>query len=489
MYSNVGWGSIMAEWQQPLIPGLGLGEDSDESGNDSSRGDLGGEGIDGSGEDDGSGTCAERALSFIVAEIARVNGRAACREGGLPPGSVCVSEAGLIDLDALPADDEVTGELIGSGRTVGCFDSPPRGSAARPAAEHPVPDLPVGELPVLDHPTPCYPSAWLKAHFPVEFLAGVLEHNPGSWSRNALLVEAHRIGVPLLPVDINVSGREHRVERIGREVKGIRPPLWTVPRLSGAEVSGIVEGRPFASITEVAERSPVSRASMTALAVAGAFDGLVADDGCRADIIAFVRQLTARARRSAAQDSLLDEALLTEAVLPDPSRATIPHPGRASPPEADSGSPAPSSGAKATERPSPPASHHETADDPDEHVIGAYRPMLDRLGVTSAEAARALRPGAQVLVAGSREAPDLVPADLDEGVEALGLDDGTAIIDVVIDVGRGDETALDGGARLVVRGRTRRTDEEMPFIVAEEILDLDELWTAWLEAQVSLESQ
>ncbi|MCC7075957.1 MAG: DNA polymerase III subunit alpha [Acidimicrobiia bacterium] len=57
-----------------------------------------------------------------------------------------------------------------------------------------------------------YQSAWLKAHHPAAFLAGVLTHDPGMYHSRLFVHEARRLGVPVLPVDVNGSAGEDRVE-------------------------------------------------------------------------------------------------------------------------------------------------------------------------------------------------------------------------------------------------------------------------------------
>ena len=52
---------------------------------------------------------------------------------------------------------------------------------------------------------PTYQSAWLKAHHPEAFLAGLWEHDPGMYPRRLLVAEARRLGIPILPLDINRS--------------------------------------------------------------------------------------------------------------------------------------------------------------------------------------------------------------------------------------------------------------------------------------------
>src|SRR4030081_2516143 len=48
---------------------------------------------------------------------------------------------------------------------------------------------------------PTYQSAWLKAHYPAHFLAGVLTHEPGMYPRRLILEDARRHGIEILPLD------------------------------------------------------------------------------------------------------------------------------------------------------------------------------------------------------------------------------------------------------------------------------------------------
>ncbi|HVM15448.1 MAG TPA: DNA polymerase III subunit alpha, partial [Egibacteraceae bacterium] len=61
---------------------------------------------------------------------------------------------------------------------------------------------------------PTYRSAWLKRHYLPEFVAGLLTHDPGMYPRRLLLEDARQLGVCVLPLDVNRSAREYRVERL-----------------------------------------------------------------------------------------------------------------------------------------------------------------------------------------------------------------------------------------------------------------------------------
>jgi DNA polymerase III alpha subunit len=77
-----------------------------------------------------------------------------------------------------------------------------------------------------------YDTAWLKLHYPVHYLAGLLNNQPmGFYSPAVLIGDAKRHGVQVRPVDVNASRWEHEVERLPdgafalrlglRQVKGI----------------------------------------------------------------------------------------------------------------------------------------------------------------------------------------------------------------------------------------------------------------------------
>ncbi|MBZ4019609.1 DNA polymerase III subunit alpha, partial [Streptomyces purpurogeneiscleroticus] len=59
---------------------------------------------------------------------------------------------------------------------------------------------------------PTYQSAWLKAHHPAAFYAGLLTHDPGMYPKRLLLADARRRGVPILPLDVNRSDVAYRIE-------------------------------------------------------------------------------------------------------------------------------------------------------------------------------------------------------------------------------------------------------------------------------------
>ena len=151
---------------------------------------------------------------------------------------------------------------------------------------------------------PTYQSAWLKTHHPEAFLAGLWEHDPGMYPKRLLVAEARRLGIPILPLDINRSQAEYRVERVAagpdRGKLGIRLSLNGIYGLSGAELKRIVAGQPYDSLADLRARSRLSKPSIQRLAQLGAFDSLHRASGGaanRADLVQHLQTLQSRPHR------------------------------------------------------------------------------------------------------------------------------------------------------------------------------------------------
>jgi error-prone DNA polymerase len=149
---------------------------------------------------------------------------------------------------------------------------------------------------------PTFQSAWLKAHHPAAFLAGVLTHDPGMYPKRLILDDARQFGIAVLALDVNVSTDTYRLERLtdsnrsdaddadigsavdytdradmafGRGIGyGIRLSLADVKGISSAEVARIVAARPYASLADFWHRASVSRPVAERLVLTGAFDAL-----------------------------------------------------------------------------------------------------------------------------------------------------------------------------------------------------------------------
>ncbi|MEO5665609.1 MAG: DNA polymerase III subunit alpha [Nocardioides sp.] len=126
---------------------------------------------------------------------------------------------------------------------------------------------------------PTYQSAWLKAHYPAHFLAGVLTHDPGMYPKRLILEDARQFGIGVHGLDVNASDTDYVVEVADESDAGyaIRLALAEVKGISGAEVARIVAARsetPYVSLSDFFQRAQVSRPVLERLVLAGGFDAI-----------------------------------------------------------------------------------------------------------------------------------------------------------------------------------------------------------------------
>lgn len=117
-----------------------------------------------------------------------------------------------------------------------------------------------------------YQSAWLRHHYPAEFLCSLLNAQPMGFYPPATLVrDGQRRGVETRPPDVNVSGAKCTVEdgavRIGVDyVNGI------AEQDAAAVVAERERSGPFASVRDLAQRTQLSEHGLETLVVSGASD-------------------------------------------------------------------------------------------------------------------------------------------------------------------------------------------------------------------------
>ncbi len=142
-----------------------------------------------------------------------------------------------------------------------------------------------------------YHTAWLKANHPVAFLAASMTLDLGNTDKLALhMQEAARLGIKVLPPDINKSAAEFTVDD-----GAIRFALAAIKRVGLQAMKDLVAARqkPFASVADFAERVDprlLNKMQLENLAKAGAFDSLGAS---RAALVAGAETLLRRAQAMA----------------------------------------------------------------------------------------------------------------------------------------------------------------------------------------------
>jgi DNA-directed DNA polymerase III PolC len=115
-----------------------------------------------------------------------------------------------------------------------------------------------------------YQSAWLKFYFPAEFMAAVLTNGKGFYDPLVYVLECHRLGLKLLPPDVNEPG-----PAFVPHGKTIRVPVTRMKGLTERSTEKIVAARKngaFASLADFFHRVRVSAEELEAMIRAGAFD-------------------------------------------------------------------------------------------------------------------------------------------------------------------------------------------------------------------------
>jgi error-prone DNA polymerase len=126
-----------------------------------------------------------------------------------------------------------------------------------------------------------YQTAYMKAHYPAEFLAGVLANEPmGFYSSSTIVQDARRMGIPVLTVHVNRSHERCGVEWTERSVgraMGIRLGLAELRSMTEEAIQQIIVARGqrlFSSLRDFCVRTHVSRPIVENLVRCGAFAGL-----------------------------------------------------------------------------------------------------------------------------------------------------------------------------------------------------------------------
>jgi DNA polymerase-3 subunit alpha len=136
-----------------------------------------------------------------------------------------------------------------------------------------------------------YVTAYLKAHYPVDFMAALLTSETGNTAKVVKYInECREMEITILPPDVNHSEWSFTPDDRAPKGRGIRFGLGAVKNLGQSAVEAIVraraEGGPFRSLHEFCERvdlGAVNKRMIESLVRAGAMDAL---EGTRAQKMA-----------------------------------------------------------------------------------------------------------------------------------------------------------------------------------------------------------
>ncbi|HET8600279.1 MAG TPA: DNA polymerase III subunit alpha [Segeticoccus sp.] len=368
---------------------------------------------------------------------------------------------------------------------------------------------------------PTYQSAWLKAHHPAAFFAGVLTHDPGMYPKRLILDDARNFGVAVLGLDVNASADTYRVEVVevaevtasGPPVHGIRLSLADVKGISDDEVHRIIDGQPYASLADFWQRARVSRPVVERLAMAGGFDDLygirsfgsagAAGEGLgrrgritRRDLLLHVAELdrwsratrpsarAARGRPRSAPPSVQEVAgrAAAQARGRRPGRGPQVGPTQLTLDLGDEPTLTATTGLPELTGPELVRAELDILGlDASAHVVDFYAPLLEALGVTRSARLLQQRNRAEVLVAGVKVATQTPPVRSGRRVVFLTLDDATGPVDATFfeDVQGPYAATVFHSWMLLVRGVVRRTGPRGISVRATGAWELSGLWDAW----------
>ncbi|RYE78771.1 MAG: DNA polymerase III subunit alpha, partial [Myxococcales bacterium] len=337
---------------------------------------------------------------------------------------------------------------------------------------------------------PTFQSAWLKAHHPAHFLAGVLTHDPGMYPKRLILDDARQLGIEIRGLDVNASGADYLVERTGHDGYAIRLALQELRGISEAEVARIVaareQGADYQSLTDFWQRAPVSRPVAERLVLTGAFDGLYGIGGSE----------THRRDRVSRRDLLLQIGDLDEQrrsadrTQGKRARGLGARRDHAAPPSSvqlslDLGE---DRAGESNRLPEMSDADRVRAElellglDVSRHVIDFHQPLLDALSVVRSRDLLAQRSRSEVLVAGVKVATQTPPIRSGRRVIFLTLDDATGPVDATFfeDVQGPCAATVFGSWLLLVRGVVRRTGRRGISVRATGAWDLGSLQDLWI---------
>jgi error-prone DNA polymerase len=317
---------------------------------------------------------------------------------------------------------------------------------------------------------PTFISAWLKAHYTAEFIAGLLTHDPGMYPRRLLVADARHFDIPILPIDINHSDKVYRAEWVpgpdNSEKLGVRLAFSEVREMSAAELDSLLEARkagPFVSLEDLWRRANISRPVLENLVHIGALDA-IAGTRTRRELLWRAVDLASEPRPEVGSQLALglDEPITSEL------------PGLAD-----------YSQFEETE-----AEIDISGIDARRHVMELYRPLLVELGCTPGNKLQTVRNKSDVWVAGVKVASQTPAIRSGQRIIFVTIDDLTGPIDVTVFeraqalcartvfhswllLFRG-EVRKRGGASLVHRTEAGNVGVT---VVVEEAFDLAEIWS------------
>jgi len=109
-----------------------------------------------------------------------------------------------------------------------------------------------------------YQTAYLKAHYPVEFMSALLTNTSDQDKIAAIINECRRMGIKILPPDINKSNIEFSIE-----ANQIRFGLGAIKSLGDANLRQIIANRPYNDVYDLVYKAHLNKAVLETLIKSG----------------------------------------------------------------------------------------------------------------------------------------------------------------------------------------------------------------------------
>jgi len=169
-----------------------------------------------------------------------------------------------------------------------------------------------------------YQTAWLKAHYPAEFMAALLSSEIGNTDKVVQYInEARELGLEILPPDVNESGFKFTVVGDRR----IRFGLGAVRNVGEGAIASIIAGREGAGYTALADLGEridlrlCNKRVLESLVAAGACDSL---GGHRKQLIEALESALGEAQLLQQDREAGQASLFGESTAPRPRRTGLP---------------------------------------------------------------------------------------------------------------------------------------------------------------------
>ncbi len=301
-----------------------------------------------------------------------------------------------------------------------------------------------------------YASAYMRAHYPAEFFAAVLNSQPmGFYSPRLLLNETRRVGLGVLPPDVHLSGEGFSVEEGGT---ALRVGLRYCKGLSERAVASIVSERnrsPFSSVTDLYQRSCVERDSLENLIKGGFLDALTDRKGDRTRLLGEVEVLPKKRFRKRQPEIPLPHPASWWAARETRNVEHLPP----------------------TETQRERSEWEVLALNVSRHPLSPYRTALRDSGVTTSEGIRRLPHGTRARAAGLLECLQCPPTKSGNPVWFLLIEDEQGLLQATIfrNIYRRCGHILHRRGAFLLEGRVENTPEKGFSFLVEDVRDLREV--------------